>query len=167
MTERDTHHINILAPEQVSLNRTAGGMLQGSAAGTVYEELMLYRAFPVAYPNQYISLRDKNGAEIGIIVEPNELDAESRRELLKELRLRYFLPQVSRIVQVRQHHDLWIWKLETDAGLMRMTMRNLHEHVQVHGASRLILTGVNGRRAEIRDLQALDAASKKWLKDVL
>ncbi|WP_374019056.1 DUF1854 domain-containing protein [Paenibacillus thiaminolyticus] len=72
-----------------------------------------------------------------------------------------------RIVQVRQHHDLWIWQPEPDAGLVRMTMRNLHEHVQLHGANRLLLTDVNGRRAEIRDLQALNGASKKWLKDVL
>ncbi|BFH14257.1 DUF1854 domain-containing protein [Paenibacillus melissococcoides] len=91
-------------------------------------------------------------------MEPYELDEESRRELLKELRMRYFLPQVSRIVQVRQHHDVWIWQLETDAGPMRMIMPNLHEHVQAHGVSRLILTDVNGRRAEIRDLQALDGA---------
>lgn len=74
---------------------------------------------------------------------------------------------VIRIVQVRQHHDLWIWQLETDAGPMRMTMRNLYEQVQLHGANRLLLTDVNGRRAEIRDLQALDGASKKWIKDVL
>ncbi|MGG4394756.1 DUF1854 domain-containing protein [Paenibacillus thiaminolyticus] len=58
-------------------------------------------------------------------------------------------------------------KLETDAGLMRMTMRNLHEHVQLHGANRILLTDMNGRCAEIRDLQALDGASKKWLKEVL
>lgn len=63
-------------------------------------------------------------------------------------------------MEVRQHHDLWIWQLETDAGLMRMTMHNLHEHVQRHGANRILLTDMNGRRAEIRDLQALDGASK-------
>ncbi|WP_182914648.1 DUF1854 domain-containing protein [Paenibacillus thiaminolyticus] len=64
-------------------------------------------------------------------------------------------------MQVRQHQDLWIWQLETNAGLMRMTMRYLHEHVQLHGANRLLLIDVNGRRAEICDLQTLDGASKK------
>lgn len=47
---------------------------------------------------------------------------------------------------------MWIWQLETDAGLMRMTMHNLHEHVQLHGANRILLTDMSGRRAEIRDL---------------
>lgn len=73
---------------------------------------------------------------------------------------------VIRTVQVRHHHDLWISQLETDADQMLMTMRNLHEHVQLHVADRLLLTDVHGRRAEIRDLQALDGASKKWLEDV-
>nr|WP_181454547.1 GNAT family N-acetyltransferase [Paenibacillus dendritiformis] len=47
---------------------------------------------------------------------------------------------------------------------MRMTMRNLHEHVQLHAADRLLLTDVNGRCAEIRDLQALNGASKKMAR---
>ncbi|MDU5143757.1 MAG: hypothetical protein E6230_16410 [Paenibacillus dendritiformis] len=38
-----------------------------------------------------------------------------------------------RVAEVGLLHNLPVWQLETDAGPMRMTMRNLYEHVQLQG----------------------------------
>nr|WP_275444511.1 DUF1854 domain-containing protein [Paenibacillus sp. ACRRX] len=151
----------------MSLTRSIGGILSGCIEGRAYDELILYRTFPVTDPDHYVSVRDGNGIELGIIVEPQELDEESRFELAKEMRLRYFMPHVTCIQSVRYIHEMWIWQLVTDAGPLRLIMPNLHEHMQMHGASRLLLTDAQGRQCEIANMDELGPSSKKWLADVL
>ncbi|BBI34042.1 DUF1854 domain-containing protein [Cohnella abietis] len=167
MDKGNLYELRPLTPDRIVLYRSQGGMLQGSIEGTVYSELLIYRTFPLQYPDQYISVRGVDGTEIGVIENPLQLDEESRQELTMELKRRYFLPQVIVIQSIREKGDLWEWELETDAGAIRITMRNLHDHVQFHNNQRILLTDLNGQRCEIIDRTKLNAQSRKWLDDVL
>lgn len=161
------YDIRVFEPHEVMFSRSSGGVFQGVIDGTPYEELVVYRAFPFRYTSEYISIRNPKGEELGIVSDLGELDEESRRELSKELEFRYFLPKVTRVDSVKQRTDLWIWELQTNLGPTRFAMRNLHEHVQFPGGSRMILTDLNGKRCEITDWNALDAHSRKQLADVV
>jgi hypothetical protein len=163
----DLYDLRILKSGEAIFSRSPGGVLQGVIDGTPYEELTVYRAFPIRYTAQYISIRTPKGDELGIIADLNELDEESRRELSRELDYRYFLPKVLRVESVKQRTDLWIWEVETTLGPTRITMRNLHEYVQFHGDGRMVLTDLNGKRCEITDWRSLDAHSRKQLADVI
>lgn len=167
MQTKDPYEINILDPENVSLCRGKGGVFQGVIEGKAYDELIVFRAFPFMYTTKYISIRNLKEEEIGIVRDLEQLDLESRTELEKELQFRYFLPKVMRIDSIKSKTDLWIWDLQTHLGPTRITMRNLHEHLQFPGGNRIILTDTNGKRCEISDWKALDGHSRKQLNDVV
>ncbi|ALS30033.1 hypothetical protein IJ21_46710 [Paenibacillus sp. 32O-W] len=163
----DPYDIRVLQPESISLSRGAGGVMQGVVDGKPYSELIVFRTFPFLYTTQYLSIRDAKGEELGIVTDLEELDAESRDVLRQELRFRYFLPRVTRVDSVKQKTDLWIWELQTDLGPTRLAMRNLHDHMQFPGGSRIILTDLTGKRCEIQDWKKLDGHSRKQLNDVI
>lgn len=159
--------IRLLSKSEISLTRSEGGVLQGIVSGKHYEELIVYRCFPFQYELAYISIRDDKDAELGIVRDVGELDPESAAELERELQLRYFLPKVTRVDSVKSKSGLWLWELQTHLGPTRMAMRNLHEHIQYPGGSRIILTDMNGKRCEIADWQALDPHSRKQLEEIV
>ncbi|XEC93801.1 DUF1854 domain-containing protein [Paenibacillus tarimensis] len=163
----ESYDIHYFEPNNVFFSRGKGGVFQGVIEGSLYKELIVFRAFPLVYTTQYISIRDTEGKELGIIRDIDELDEESRTELGKELQFRYFLPEVTRVDSVKQKADLWLWELQTSMGPTRMAMRNLHEHLQFPGGGRIILTDINGRRCDIPDWNALDGHSRKQLTDVI
>ncbi|MBP1990637.1 DUF1854 domain-containing protein [Paenibacillus eucommiae] len=167
MSVNDPYEINVLSPDHVSFCRGAGGVFKGVIGSTAYEELVVCRAFPYTYLTKYISVRNLKGEELGVIVEQEQLDEESRSELEKELSMRYFAPQVTRVDSVKQKSEMWVWELQTNLGPTRLTMRNLHEHMLFPGDSRVILTDMNGKRCEIPNVRALDAHSRKQLKDII
>jgi len=167
MQDDDRYELQQLTSERVSFSRSPGGMLQGIIDGVCYSELLLFRAFPHLYPERYISVRDRDSKEIGVIDDLQELDEESRVEVESELRKRYFLPRVTHIQGIIQKDDIWMWSLVTDVGELQLVMHNLHDYVQLQGESRVILTDISGRRCEIADRAQLDARSRRWLKEVL
>lgn len=162
-----SYEIVVLDAGSVSFRRTDGGMLSMESGGTLYPEVLLYRAFPLSRQDEYISVRDREGLEIGIIAGLSELDDISRKEVEKELKLRYLLPQVQQIVSIKQHSGMWVWHLQTSLGPIKLTMRNLHEHVQPIARKRLLLSDMDGNRCEIHDYTALDPQSRKQLMRVL
>lgn len=163
----DPYEIHILETDHVAFSRGPGGVFQGVIDGTVYDELIVYRAFPFVYTSEYISVRNNKDEEIGIIVDTKQLDGDSRDQIDQELQFRYFLPRVERVDSVKQKNDLWVWHLQTNLGATVINMRNLHEHMQFPGEQRIILTDINGKRCEISDWHALDLHSRKQLKDVI
>lgn len=163
----DPYDIHFIGPENAFFSRGKGGVFQGVVEGETYDELVIFRVFPFQYTHQYISVRTAKGKELGIIRDVGELDDESGRELEQELQYRYFLPRINRVESVKQKADLWIWELKTSLGPTRITMRNLHEHMQFPGGNRIILTDINGKRCEIPDWHTLDSHSRMQLTDIV
>ncbi len=163
----DPYQVRMLHPSDVSFSRGDGGVLQAVVQGTAYEEIALYRTFPLTRPAEYISVRTAQGEEIGVIADISELDPESFREAQTELRFRYLVPAVNRIDGIKQTPGLWIWKVQTNLGPMRLTMRNLHEHLQFPAPGRVLITDMDGRRSEIPDVRKLDARSRRELRKIM
>jgi hypothetical protein len=163
----DLFDAHFLDPNEISLQRSKGGALQGVIEGREYTQLVLMRVFPLTKPYEYISVRQPNGEEIGIVKDLSKLDTVSLSEAELELRLRYLIPVVTRIHKIAEEAGLWIWDLQTDRGPLQLAMRNLHEHVQSVSSGRLLITDMDGRRCEIRQIGQLDSHSKKQLSKIL
>jgi hypothetical protein len=121
------------------------------------------RVFPLSLPGQYLSVRKGDNKEVGLVVDPERLDAESRRLVEEELERRYVVPVIRRVTAVKERFGTVDWEVETDRGLCRFTTRNTRESVAQPSPNRLLLTDVEGNRYDVRDLTALDAASQAWL----
>jgi hypothetical protein len=121
------------------------------------------RAFPLSEPDRYLSVRNEKNEELGLIVEPERLDPDSRAIIAAELQRRYVTPVIRRIVSIRERFEIIECQVETDRGLCQFSARNLRESVIRPGPGRYILTDVDGNRFDLPDLQALPPASQAQL----
>lgn len=162
-----TEGIHMLTPDELYVYRGEGGVLQGVIAGKTYQELLIYLAFPMSYTDGYVSVRTKEGDELGVVRDLAALDRDSAAVMKEEIELRYFLPRVTTIVSIKQRSDRWFWELETNLGSIRIMMRNLHEHIHFPGGDRILLSDLDGRRCDIENWKLLDAHSQRMLRDIL
>ena len=87
--------MRFLEPDQLTIARTAGGVLTlAVTGGQHYEHVDAYRVFPLSDGARWISLRVHGGAEIGILRRPEQLPEEQRRLLAEALERRYFAPRI-------------------------------------------------------------------------
>jgi hypothetical protein len=121
------------------------------------------RAFPLSEPNRYLSVRDDQDKEIGLVVDPAHMSPENRTLVEQELERRYLVPSVSRIVAARERFGTVDWTVETDRGLRRFTTKNLRENSQRPAPGRIILSDVDGNRYDIRNVDALNSESRDLL----
>ena len=152
-----------LDPARVRLTR-AGARIDVSIDGAApVANIGLVRAFPLSDPGHYLSLRTEKNEEIGIVVDPAQLDPESRAIVEAESRRRYVVPVIRRVLSIRERFEVVECQVETDRGPCAFSVRNLREHVLRPTPNRLILMDVDGNRYDIPDLQALPAASQAHL----
>lgn len=132
-----------------------------------WKEVSLVRLFPLSEPEKWISVLDKEGKELGVLLELQGLAVEDLDCAREELRRRYLVPEVLRILACRDKFDLVEWTVETDRGQVTFLTRNLREQVQQPLSRRLILTDVEGSRYDVPDTDALDPQSRRWLEERL
>ena len=58
-------------------------------------------------------------------------------------------------------------KVETDRGPMSLAIQNVHDHIQYTKTGGMLLSDMEGRRCEIRDLDQLDKKSLRELNRMI
>lgn len=159
--------IRFLRPDECTFARTVGGLLSLRVDDTVYENVSLHRAFPFSYGDDYLSVRDKDGNEIGMIRTLAEFPHETQRLLRDELERRYFAPHIQRIVRIKEEFGYAYWEVETDRGPRRFTIRGVQESVLPIDEDRILIIDVDGNRFEIPSVSALDPRSYRFIEPLL
>ncbi len=155
--------IRYLSPESARFERTAGGFLSLTDGGERYPRVFLYRSFPFSLSDEYISVRDKEGKEIGMIRRISDFPAEVQALLREELERRYFTPVITKIRSVKEEFGYTYWDVETDCGPLRFTVKEAHHNVVLLGPEHLLIVDVDGNRFEIPDCTALDSQSRRFI----
>lgn len=155
--------IRYLSPESAQFERTAGGFLSLTAGGEHYPRVFLYRSFPFTLSDEYISVRDKDGSEIGMIRRISDFPAGVQALLREELERRYFTPVITRIRSVKEEFGYTYWDVETQSGPRRFTVKESHHNVMLLGPEHFLIVDVDGNRFEIPDATALDSQSRRFL----
>jgi hypothetical protein len=147
-----------------SLKRNAFGRLVYTSADgkDVHEGVVPVRAFPIATPDQGIALVDGDGRELAWFDSLAELPTEARTLLQEELASREFLPQIKRIVRVSSFATPSTWTVETDRGETEFVLKG-EEDIRRVAHYTLLIADSHGIQFLIRDLQAMDKASRKIL----
>jgi len=159
-TVTEASGLRYLDPAQVRLTREGARIdvsINGAAPVT---NVSVFRAFPLSAPDRFLSLRNEKNEELGLLADPTQLDSASRTIVEEELRRRYVLPVVRRVVQMRERFEILECRVETDRGICQFSIRNLRENVLRPQPNRYILTDVDGNRFDIPDLRALPLASQ-------
>ncbi|HJV53527.1 MAG TPA: DUF1854 domain-containing protein [Noviherbaspirillum sp.] len=144
------------------LSRNAFGKLVLASEEGVFEGVVPVRAFPIAAPESGIALVDVDGHELAWIDSLDELPAEARTLLEEELKNREFLPEIRQIRHVSTFAVPSTWEVDTDRGLATFVLKG-EEDIRRVAHETLLIADSHGVQFLIRDVQALDKASRKLL----
>ena len=92
--------------------------------GEKFTELELHRMFPVTGLTKYIALLDKEGNEIAVIRNIEDLMPESKKVVENCLREYYMIPRIIRFIKMSEKFKIWMWTAETDKGICTFEIRN-------------------------------------------
>jgi hypothetical protein len=153
----------VSASSDFQLRRNAFGRLVCvDDQGIEHEGVVPVRAFPITEPDGGIALVDGSGKEVGWIDNIESLAGESRALVISELASREFMPCIQRICRVSSFATPSAWLVETDRGETSFVLRGEEDIRRLMGST-LLIADSHGIQFLIRDLHALDRASRKLL----
>ncbi len=155
-----------LNEENAAFSPTKGGFVSMKTEQAEYASVRFYRAFPFSHPREYISVRSGDGSEskeLGMIKSLCELSEQTQALIERQLELRYFMPVITRISELRQEYGYAYWTVETDRGECRFTVALGGNGIVRLSETHLIVSDISGSRFEIPDITALSAAEQKKL----
>ncbi|MFS8976024.1 cyanophycin metabolism-associated DUF1854 family protein [Cupriavidus necator] len=146
-----------------TLDRNPFGRLVLIAAdGTVHENVVPVRAFPISAPQGGIGMMSTDGHEVVWIPRLEDLPHAERSMIEEELASREFMPEIERIVDVSTYATPSVWTVRTDRGQTSLVLRG-EEAIRRLAGSTLLISDSHGIHYLIRDLTALDKHSRKIL----
>lgn len=149
-----------LEPAQLRFTRSPVSEPRLEIQGQVcYLRIITRCLMPLSNPTSYISLAVDEDTEIGILVDPSQLDPESLKILREELDKRYFTPVIQKVYQVKEQFGIHEWEVQTERGRAKFSVRGLNQNVKQVPPARLFVTDVRGNRYDIPDYRDLDAQS--------
>ncbi|RYX94686.1 MAG: DUF1854 domain-containing protein [Comamonadaceae bacterium] len=120
------------------------------------------RAFPLAAPDEGISIVGADGRELGWVADLRAVPATLRELLHEELSLRDFMPVITRLVSVSTFSTPSVWTVETDRGPTTFVLKG-EEDIRRLGRAGLLIAGSEGVQYSVVDMTLLDRGSRKLL----
>jgi hypothetical protein len=124
------------------------------------------RAFPIAAPDEGVSLVGSDGHELAWIERIDALDDATRALLREELALREFAPEIRRLKSVSTFGTPSVWQVETDRGDTTLVLEG-EEDIRRLTRNTLLISSASGVLFRVADLAALDRGSRKLLERFL
>ncbi len=155
-----------MSNDDFRLERDAFGRLVLRIADRVYDTIAPVRSFPISVPDEGIALVGEDGAELVWINRLSDLPEDTRRILEDELASREFTPEIHRIRHVSSFATPSRWQVATDRGDTVLLLK-AEEDIRRLSASTLLIADAHGVQFLIRDVSALDKASRRILDHFL
>ncbi|MDH4387914.1 MAG: DUF1854 domain-containing protein [Fimbriimonas sp.] len=160
--------LTYLDPANIELRRREGSLfLDVEINGEWVENVRLVRAFPLSHTAAFISIRDEENKEFGIIESLAALDNDSQKLAHEELDRRYFTPAITRIKALKNDASMWWFDVETTRGPSDFYVRNWRDNAHELTPGRWQITSVDGGRYEILNLDELDERSQVLIEQLL
>lgn len=159
-------------PDQVgapgfTLERLASGqLLLTSAQGAQHAGVVPVRAFPIAAPDEGISLVSTEGREVAWIPRLQDVPPAERALLQEDLALRDFVPRILRLKSVSTFATPSVWAVQTDRGDTTFVLKG-EEDIRRLSRTALMIAGGEGVQYSVPDMGALDRGSRKLLERFL
>lgn len=148
------------------LERDGHGRLVLLRAGERHEGVVPVRAFPLAAPDEGLSLIGPEGRELQWIARLAALPPAQRALIDEELANREFTPVIRQIRNVSTFSTPSTWEVATDRGDTRFVLKG-EEDIRRLGRGALLIADSHGIQFLVPDLLALDKRSKRLLERFL
>ncbi len=146
--------INFIPPDTV-FSVTPGGKLSMTKNGEEKTGVSLHRAFPFGMENRYISIKDKENKELGMIDKLEEFPADTQKLLREQMQLRYFAPEILSITSIKEDFGYLLWSVETDLGPMMFTTQIGSGSIVPVAENRYLVIDLDGNRFDIVNIKSL------------
>ncbi len=158
-------NMRLLTVKNAVFTRTKGGFLSLKFEEKTYDRVGVYLTFPLTNPDEYISIReaDEKAKEIGMIRSLQEMPKDVQDMIREQVRLRYFMPVIRKIMEIKDEYGYAYWYVQTDFGTCRFTTNMGGDAVVALGEARYQITDIDGNRYELPDLYALSVMERKKL----
>lgn len=145
------------------IERNAFGRLVFTGAdGERHENVVPVRAFPIAAPDEGLSVVSQDGHELAWIDRLSTLPPALRVLIEAELASREFVPEIRRLIKVSSFATPSTWTVETDRGETSFVLRG-EEDIRRLSGSTMLIADAHGIQFLIRDPQVLDRHSRRLL----
>ncbi len=163
--------MRFLNGENATFCRTDGGFVslktkdaEGNTAKE-YARVGVYLTFPLTNPEEFISIReaDEKAKEIGMVEKLAALPKDQQEMLREQIKLRYFMPVITKVLDIKDEYGYAYWNVVTTFGSCRFTTQMSGDAVIHLSDSRLLVTDIDGNRYEIPDFYQLGVMERKKL----
>ena len=157
--------IRFLTNKNATFSRTGGGFVSLKLDDKEYARIGVYLTFPLTSPYEYISIResDEKAKEIGLIHKLSDLEKNQQEMILEQIKLRYYMPAITKVLDVKDEYGYAYWNVMTNFGACRFTTRMHGDAVVFLGDSRILITDIDSNRYEIPDFYQLSIIERKKL----
>ncbi len=139
-----------------------GKLVVTLADGTQHVGAVVARGFPIAAPDESISILSAEGKELAWVDRLSDLPAQERDIVVQALQGREFMPEILRLDGVNSFSTPSVWRVQTSRGPTQLVLKG-EEDIRRLSASRLIVADAHGVQFLIRDLPSLDRHTRKLL----
>ena len=157
--------MRFLTGDNALFYRTDGGFVGLKIKDKEYARVGVYLTFPLTNPDEFISIRepDEKAKEIGIVEKLSNLPKDQQEMLKEQIKLRYFMPVITKILDIKDEYGFAYWNVATTFGACRFTTQVSRDAVIHLSDSRLMVTDLDGNRYEIPDFYHLGVMERKKL----
>ena len=163
--ERSLAEISVtvwLTPENASF-QLKNGLLYMQLDGKE-QRVALCRQFPMDMLWEFISVLNEEEQELGIIRALSSFEEDTRGLLESELEKRYYIQRIKRILSVKEQFGFSYWRVQTEEGEVRFTLRDTFRSISSVNKSRVFFSDVQGNRFEVERIEDLDPKSRRKLE---
>jgi ATP-binding cassette, subfamily B, bacterial len=156
----DSHRLRWLEPGMARIHTGTYNTLHVTVTNErIYGGVFAVRCMPVKHPGKYISLRyltpEGMEHEVGLIRDLSQWPEEAQALVKEALGKRYFVHSIRAIEDVRQTGNYIDFKVTTDRGPMRFTVRAQSDRVQDYGTRGKMILDTDENRYLIADVETL------------
>ncbi|MCI9539645.1 MAG: DUF1854 domain-containing protein [Lachnospiraceae bacterium] len=157
--------MHFLTGDNALFYRTDGGFVGLKTKEKEYARVGVYLTFPLTNPEEFISIResDEKAKEIGIVEKISNLPKDQQEMLREQIKLRYFMPVITKVLDIKDEYGFAYWNVITTFGACRFTTQVSRDAVINLTDSRLMVTDIDGNRYEIPDFYHLSVMERKKL----
>ena len=149
------------------LERQASGrLLLTDSQGQQHLGVVPVRAFPIAAPDEGLSLISSEGHELVWLEGLAGLPPAVRSLLEEELTQRDFVPEITCIKSVSSFGTPSTWVVDTDRGETSFVLKG-EEDIRRLSRDSLLVAASDGVQFSVKDMGALDRASRRLLERFL
>lgn len=139
-----------------------GRLVLTTPKGVRHEGVTPVRAFPIAAPEEGLSLVNYEGHEVGWVERIADLPPAIGQLIEEELASREFVPEIEKISGVSSFACPSTWQVVTNRGATELTLKG-EEDIRRLSHTRLLIADSHGIEFLVRDLSRLDQHSRKLL----